>query len=116
MAHEYRLARWSDLAKERAELGMSIRKFCAMKGFAENTYFYWQRKLRNAACTQLEAEGVSMPVADFAEVALVPSSESPGEAQAGQLQAQIKGIHLSVDSSYPPEKLAVLLRELCGSC
>lgn len=88
-----------------------------MKGIAENTYFYWQRKLRNAACTQLETEDVTLSVPGFAQVALVPASEAPAaENHAGHLQVQVGDIHLSVDSSYPPEKLAALLRELSASC
>lgn len=47
--YQYRLTQWGELTKERGELGLSIRAYCAMKGFAENTYFYWQRRLRNAA-------------------------------------------------------------------
>lgn len=117
MAYQYRLAGWAALTKERAELGMSIRAYCAMKGFAENTYFYWQRRLRDAACAQLETEQKKLPSAGFAQVALAPVSELPASSsQASQLQVQIHDIHMSVDSSYPPEKLAALLRELCTSC
>ena len=39
VTYQYRLAKWSELMKERTELGQSIRAYCAMKGFAENTYF-----------------------------------------------------------------------------
>lgn len=117
MAYQYRMAQWSEVAKERVELGMSIRAYCGMKGFSENTYFYWQRRLREAARSQLEAEPASLRAPGFTKVALVAAPEVPvAEAQTGQLQIQIHDIHLSVDSSYPPEKLAALLRELSGSC
>lgn len=117
MAYQYRLARWTEYTKERAELEMSIRAYCAMKGFAENTYFYWQRRLRNAVCTQIETEDANLSVPGFAQVALAPASGAAGaENHAGQFQVQINSIHLSVDSSYPPEKLAALLRELSASC
>lgn len=117
MSYQYRLARWSELAKERADLGLSIRAYCAMRGFAENTYFYWQRRLREAARTHLEVEQARLPAPGFVEVAVAPALEAPARPpQAGQLQVQISGIHLSVDSSYPLEKLAVLLRELNRPC
>jgi hypothetical protein len=117
MAYQYRLAKWAALTKERGELGMSIRAYCAMKGFGENTYFYWQRRLRDAAAVQLENGQASLPAPQFAQVALIPAAEaSAGAAQIGQLHVEIKGIHLSVDSGYPPEKLAVLLRELNALC
>ena len=46
MTKQYRLAKWAVLARGRTELGVSIRAYCAMKGFAENTYYNWQRRLR----------------------------------------------------------------------
>lgn len=84
--------------KERVELGLSIRSYCAMKGFAENTYFCWQRRLREAARTQLEREQASLPVSGFVEVALPPASEvSVAQAQARQLHVELKGICLSAE-------------------
>lgn len=103
------------LTKERAELGMSIRAYCAIKGFAENTYFYWQRRLREAACAQLDAGQASLPAPQFAQVALAPVPEA-AMAVTCQLHVEVGGIRLSVDSGYPPEKLAALLRELSASC
>ena len=54
IATEYRLAHWAGVMRERQESGLSIRAFCKQSGFHENIYFYWQRKLREAACTQLQ--------------------------------------------------------------
>ena len=117
MTYQYRLAQWTELARERVELGLSIRAYCAMKGFAENTYFYWQRRLRDAARTHCEAERAKPAVPGFVEVAVAPAPEAPErQVQTGQLQVQINGILLSVDSGYPPEKLAALLRELSRPC
>lgn len=117
LTYQYRLAQWSELVKERVDLGLSIRAYCAKKGFAENTYFYWQRRLREAARTQLEREQASLPASGFVEVALPPVSEaSVAQAQAGQLHVELKGIRLSADSGYPPEQLAELLQVLSRPC
>lgn len=53
IAAEYRLSHWAQIMKERNEKGLSIKEFCEQQGIAENTYFYWQRKLREAACQQM---------------------------------------------------------------
>lgn len=74
MTYQYRSSQWSELVKERVELGLSIRAYCAKKGFAENTYFYWQRRLRETARTQVEAEQASFPSSSFVEVVLSPAS------------------------------------------
>lgn len=50
VAAEYRLAHWAKVIQERADRGLSIRAYCEESGMHENTYYYWQRKLREAAC------------------------------------------------------------------
>jgi hypothetical protein len=60
IAEEYRLSHWAQITRERAESGLSIKAFCREKGFHQNRYFYWQRKLREAACQTLLPEiGIS---------------------------------------------------------
>jgi putative transposase len=53
IADEYRLSHWAQVMHERVEKGLSIRAYCEEIGIHENTYFYWQRKLREAACTRV---------------------------------------------------------------
>jgi putative transposase len=50
IAADYRLAHWARVIHERAESGLSVKAFCESAGFRPNSYFYWQRKLREAAC------------------------------------------------------------------
>jgi len=50
IAAEYRLTQWAGIIRERQESGLNVKAFCEAKGFHENIYFYWQRKLREAAC------------------------------------------------------------------
>ncbi len=40
--------------QERTESGQSIIDFCKTRGISRNAYFYWQRKLRAAACELAE--------------------------------------------------------------
>ena len=53
VAAEYRLAQWSAALVERTAKGESIQEFCQNRGVSRNTYFYWQRKLREVACREL---------------------------------------------------------------
>jgi len=50
---EYRLSQWMQVIQERQASGQSIKDFCQAMGISKNAYFYWQRKLRKAACTEL---------------------------------------------------------------
>ncbi len=64
IAKAYRLSQWSQALQERLSTGESIKAFCQSRGISRNTYFYWQRKLRETACsklsTQQEAEEKSL--------------------------------------------------------
>ena len=62
MAEGYRMTHWSETMRERQELGMSIKAYCAQQGMHENVYYYWQRKLRETACRELASK---QPAADL---------------------------------------------------
>jgi len=52
IAVEYRLSYWANIIRERKESGLNVKAFCQNIGIHSNTYFYWQKKLREAACTE----------------------------------------------------------------
>ena len=53
VAAGYRLAYWATIMKEHKESGLSVKAFCESTGYNESAYFYWQKKLREAACNEL---------------------------------------------------------------
>jgi hypothetical protein len=121
---EYRMTYWAQVLKERRESGESIEGFCQTRGISRDRYFYWQRKLREAACSRLvsvqmsDAKSSIIPVG-FAEVQLQPPQRQGSESsysQSGFLVAEASGVRLSVDSAYPADKLGYLLRELVTLC
>jgi len=60
VAAEYRLAKWTKIMQARIQGGQSIKKFCASAGISRNAYFYWQRKLRETACSEMEEAGTKV--------------------------------------------------------
>ena len=74
IASEYRLQHWAGIIKESKESGLSIRTYCKNVGIHENTYFYWQKKLREAVYNEMVKE-------QGKRTGLIPSKqhqESPG--------------------------------------
>jgi transposase-like protein len=122
MAMVYRLQKWSQSLRERVANGESIKEFCENKGVSRNTYFYWQRKLRELACVQLSnadapQKALSAPVFTEVRIAESPARQSDmEESRQGQLRAEVSGVHITTDDAYPTDKLAALLRELARSC
>jgi len=107
--------------RERKESGLSVRAFCENAGFHENIYYYWQKKLREAACSELSIiEGntsVKAPLS-FTEVRLpVQTAISRSEvAFQNQVSIEAAGIRIIADSEYPIIKLTELLREVVRPC
>ena len=124
IAAEYRLAHWAKIMRERSESRLSIRAFCMNAGIHENTYFYWQRKLREAAREQFAIMPVDSKPTDlahpgFAEVKLQDSLSlitHPESVPHGNLSVIFSGVKIIADSTYPPDRLAYLLRELVKQC
>ena len=55
---QYRLSQWAKIIQARQESGQNIKGFCQVMGISKSQYFYWQRKLRNMACTELTIQDV----------------------------------------------------------
>ena len=117
IAAEYRLAHWTQIMHRKRESGLSAKAFCENESIHENVYYYWQQKLRSAACEQMaemqseQAERKLVP-SDFAELKIVKAyepSKLPESAALGEIRIDIAGIRIAADSTYPSEKIAVLL-------
>ena len=121
---EIRLSQWAQMIQGRMDSGQSIEAYCQAVGVSKNTYYYWQRKLRGAVCEQLAEKHMHTPAAmisgtGFAEVKLAETQTppvQPGTREPGQLQVETDGVKITVDSMYPPEKLAALLRAFLRTC
>ena len=57
---EYRLQKWAQIHRRCKESGLSNREFCRQNGIAEKTFYYWLRKLREAAVSN-QPELVELP-------------------------------------------------------
>jgi transposase-like protein len=117
IAVEFRLAHWAQIMQERVESGMTIRSFCKAKGMGLNTYFYWQKKLREAAVSQMAA------AAQPEQQALVPSgwaTVSPAEetapAQPQGLTLRVGGAEIEVRPGYDEVLLASVIKTLSRPC
>ena len=121
IAAEYRLSHWAGIMQERNESVKSVKAFCENAGIHENTYYYWQKKLREAAIeglTETKSEARGMVAPGFMEVRLaeqlVPEPLSAG--RQGQISIEVAGTRMMADSEYPIDKLSALIREVRRPC
>lgn len=122
IAEEYRMSHWAGIMRERKESGQSIRAYCRQAGIHENVYYYWQKKLREAAYEELAEREALQPVAPegwalCSAEAKVPAVLEKGETvPPDQITVEVNGLRIAAGSDYPVEKLTLLLRELVKPC
>ncbi len=109
-ATEHRLQRWAGRMQERQESGESIEVFCRTRGISRPTFFYWQRKLREAASTVSTVERAEI---SSEEKALVPKGWAVCEVATPErkntLTVEIGPCRIIVESGTDME----LLRQVC---
>ena len=111
VAAEYRMAQWTQTIQARVQSGQSIKEFCASAGISRNAYFYWQRKLREAACTG------HMTVQNR-ENGLVPNGWTklvetvPAPVAVGTLTVEVSGCQITATAETDLELLAKVCRAL----
>ncbi len=106
VASEYRLSKWAQVIQTRLNSGQSIQEFCQSAGISRNTYFYWQRKLREAACTELVKTQEHQTVAPGGWIELASTQAQPA---AQTLVIEIKGCSIIVNAQTDSE----LLKKVC---
>jgi hypothetical protein len=118
---EYRLGRWAGIIKERNESGLTVKAYCENIGVHENTYYYWLKKLRNAACEGImETTGHTgtLPSPVFAEYKLPMQMVSPsfGDVHQSHVCVEAAGLRITAGGEYPCDKLAELLKAVIQAC
>ena len=114
---EYRLSHWAKIMQMRIESGMNIKAFCEEKGFHQNIYYYWQRKLREAACQDM----IAAPQKEVSETnkSLVPSGWKICETtkptnEEKVLPIEIGGCRVLAGTDVDPQLLAKVCKVLVG--
>ena len=51
---QVRLTYWANIMRKRSESKKTVKRWCLEQGIHEKTYFYWQRKLREAVIEDFE--------------------------------------------------------------
>jgi hypothetical protein len=98
---------------------MSIKEFCKTSGFHENVYYYWQRKLREAACEELTVRGQKEAVP--CETPLIPNGwaickSGEQEINGKAVAIEIGGLRVIAEAESDPEILVKVCRALKSLC
>jgi putative transposase len=103
---EYRLSQWAKIIQARHESGQTVKDFCLTNGISRDSYFYWQRKLREAACTTLTESEMSKDIIPGGWMQLSPKQVYSAK---GTLDIEINGCNITVNAETNLE----LLKQVC---
>lgn len=109
VAEQFRLSNWSETVKERITSGQTVSDFCAEKGISKTTYYYRQKKVREAACAEILSD-------QNHENKLVPSGWVQLETVADRAEAsvtlEVNGCRITATAKTDLELLAKVCRAL----
>ena len=121
IAVEFRLSHWAKIVQDRNDSGLSINAYCKEIGIHENSYYYWLKKLREAACegmNGLQCKTASLAPAGFTEVKLSAPMALPAAdaTQQDHICIEAAGVRITASSGYPIGNLTALMREVARPC
>jgi len=115
IAKEYRMSHWTKIITDQKESGLTVRAYCEEVGLHENSYYYWQKKLRTAVIDEMtmatgEQTQELAPVMAKLNLTRNNGSESTGAGSGDSVSIEMFGIRLLAGRDYPVAKLSELLR------
>ena len=109
IAAQFRLSGWGEAVKERIAGGQTVSAFCKAHGISKNTYYYRQKKVREAAC-------VAMVNSPRPENSVIPrgwtqlAEIAPATVPDNTLTIEISDCRIKVDAGTD----TTLLAKVCG--
>ena len=105
MRSEFRLQQWAQVVRECNTSGLSNREFCRQHQIAEKTYYYWVRRLRQAAASQVEDRTPTL-------VPLDPAQQASRQETADMLYIRFRGAELTLPGRKDMDTVAALLKSI----
>jgi hypothetical protein len=102
---DVRLQQWGALISSCQASGMTVKDWCTEKGINAKTYYYWLRKIREAACRQMDRQAGTV----FAEV---QGSHGTGAA----ITLRISGFEMEIHNGAAAEVIESTLHILKDIC
>jgi hypothetical protein len=99
---QIRLQNWTLTIKDRQSSGLSVKDYCEQHSISKDAYYYWLRKVREAALA--ESGFVEMKQPDPLQV--LPASP---DVVPDVIKLQIRDLQISVPMSVPKEVFTMII-------
>ena len=106
MTKQIRIQQWTEIFKDKAASGLKVKEYCQLHGITKDAYFYWLKKVNEAA---IESSGIEL--VELKEPASLPPSVISGADTVFKTEATISSgnFTISVNSNTPKELLISLM-------
>lgn len=95
---EIKLAEWEEMEKMRNASGLTVSEWCRQNGINLKTYYYRQKRMRQAVCNELE-------VHDIVPLESVNDSEQKSE----KIEISVGDVKITLPENFNEETLRRLL-------
>lgn len=102
VAKEVKLSQWNALVHDCLGSGMKVKDWCQQNNINKDAYYYWLRKIREAACESMETRFVRVP-----EQCVASSFHSDFSAE---LTITVGSVTINVNSSTPQHLIESTIR------
>lgn len=114
LTHEMRMKHWAEVLRRRRKSGQTIRGFCRTAGICEKTYYYWQKRIREAAGSALLGQGKEQMLAAFPPMPVFAAL--PASKASGIVRVEIGGAVVEIEPGADMAVVQSVLRMLRGQC
>lgn len=108
---EYRLAQWLPIVKECRNSGLSVKHWCEQNNVNEKRFYYWQRKLREAATESLPTPTKQPTFVQVASATDFSNVQQPASFVPSMV-LKVGNVSLELADTIQPELLANVLKVL----
>ena len=118
VAQDYRRSKWAEIMRDRQESGLSVRTYCNQHDIKECTYYYWQQKLREAACEQLLPINTTASIvpAGWAKCNVAEANTSNSYSSNTSINVAVGQFKISISQKNDIELLSEVCRALVRIC
>lgn len=110
VAHQYKLKHWASLIQECRNSGKKVKDWCSENNISKDTYYYWFKEVRKAACTTLSQAQEKVPC--FVQIQPDQAANLPVAKSEFQVRITISSATVDVSNDTSPETLQMVLRVL----
>ena len=95
---EIKHSEWAEMVKRRKESGLTVNEWCRQNGINLKTYYYRQKRMRQAVCNELEVHDI---------VPLEPVNDS--EQKSEKIEISVGDVKITLPENFNEETLRRLL-------